>query len=216
MKNKNLHILIENMVEKVITQTHEKNGQKSKKTFNFSYMKNIEDLEELIWYAKSTLPPLSISDNGPNSGSSRLVFHFGTGKVLKIARNDYGVEQNSAEIFASRKFPDLVVKTYDNDPGYKWILSEAVRTLSEKEFEQFTGIKNFNLFSDLCLQVTITNIDDTDEFDEIKELPFVKKILEYFNRGLDIADMGTIIHWGKNSSGELRYLDPGLSDPNWT
>ena len=110
----------------------------------------------------------------------------------------------------------MVVKTYDNDPGYKWILSEAVRAVSKEEFEQFTGIKDFNLFSDLCLQATLTNIDETDEFDEIKELPFIKKILQYFNRGLDIADMGIIIHWGKNSSGELRYLDPGLSDPNWS
>jgi hypothetical protein len=213
MSKRNLNKLIELMTEKVITQTIQNNGTNKKRTFNFSHLKDIEDLNELVWYAKSTLPHLSAKEY--DGGSTRYVFHFGTGKVLKVAKNEYGIEQNQGEIFASRKFPDLVVKTYDNDPEYKWITSEAVRQVTRKEFEEFTGIKDFNQFSDFCMYAVISELDEYSEYSVLLKLPFIQKILDYYNKGLDIADMGQLIHWGKNSSGELRYLDPGLSDPGF-
>lgn len=192
------------IVEKIIS---------TNKNFNFQEFKSFEDIDQMNWYASRRLPNIDL-----NAGSSRNVYQFGTGKVLKIAKNQFGIEQNVGEKTASQKFSWLIPKVYDNDPEYKWITSDAIRTLKNKqEFKQLTGISwdvFFEIF-DNWLQAADINSPIMQEL--IEKYPnemnkdFVKKIFAAYEQGLDTADMLQFIHWGIDSSGNLKYLDPGLS-----
>lgn len=200
---------IDVIVEKIIS---------SNQKFSFEEFKNLETIEEMNWYASRRLPIIA-KGMDLNAGSSRNVYQFGTGKVLKIAKNKYDVEQNIGEKVASRKFSSwLTPKVFDNDEEYKWITSEAIRTLkNKKEFKQLTGIDWDIFFKIFDTWLQAADIDSPimqellNEYPKEMNNPFIKKLFNAYEQGLDTSDMLQFIHWGINSSGELRYLDPGLS-----
>lgn len=76
------------------------------------------------------------------TGASRTVFLYSPKKVLKIAKNTFGYEQNKAELAVSgEKFTTKVFDYGMNKKGeVVWLLSELVRPIqTEEEFEKFSG-----------------------------------------------------------------------------
>ena len=60
------------------------------KQFDFNILKSLPDFKQKIKYVKSLLPKIS-------QGSSRIVFQVDDEKVLKVAKNKLGLEQNANE-----------------------------------------------------------------------------------------------------------------------
>jgi len=74
-----------------------------------------------------------------NVGSSRAVFIQDSHKVIKLALNAAGVEQNEneAKAFKDHSIRKWVPKIYKIASDYSWIISELVRPLnSVKEFDE--------------------------------------------------------------------------------
>lgn len=64
-------------------------------------------------------------------GTSRRVYILNSRKVIKLATNDAGIEQNKLEYeVANSKFSPLVTRIYDNHPQYYWIIADLVRPIS--------------------------------------------------------------------------------------
>lgn len=204
------------IAEKVITK------QNAKIKFNYQDFINSSSPYNILNYAKKTLPKIG-------EGSARIVFQFGTGKVLKVAKdsNHYGIEQNKGEIAASKLNEPLLPKVFAWDKeNYIWLLSESVQefakkssqdTSSKKQFEEIAGI-SFNKFFDIIQMLQMQSLNDIIEYYELnetklteKEISFLKKIEELHSKGIDISDMGDFQHWGINKERQLKFLDPGLT-----
>jgi hypothetical protein len=89
-----------------------------------------------ISYARKFLPELG-------KGSSRITFALSGGKVLKIATNKAGFEQNKTEVEVFTKTKSQYVTTiFDFAPNFKWIISEIVNPLSLEKFQQIYGFED--------------------------------------------------------------------------
>ena len=92
-----------------------------------------------IAYARDFLP---IQSSGEAEGSSRCVFAYSGGKVLKIAMNQAGIAQNEAEveIYKANSNNGVVTKVYDYAPDCKWVIAELVKPFTGSEFNTFLGM----------------------------------------------------------------------------
>jgi len=105
-------------------------GDKKTLKFKMNEFKNLSTLQECNDYADSRLKVLGW-------GSSRNVYLLSSIKVLKIAKMKShtisgdagaGMAQNQAEVEVSKnpRLKNVVVKVYDSDPIFKWIISDLV------------------------------------------------------------------------------------------
>lgn len=110
-----------------------------KTKFNLEQFKQLEDLNQMVSYAKQHLQLLG-------EGSARIVFLLSNRYVLKIAHPNApqkGISQNKSEVdvYTNPKVRPVVAAVHATDPQYKWIISEIVRPLrSQQEFEEITGV----------------------------------------------------------------------------
>ena len=80
------------------------------------------------------------------SGTSRTVYGLGGDKVIKIALNVKGIEQNKLEAFAGRDavVAKIIAKVFDSDDEYYWIVSERLTPITDaadfKEAEDIVGV----------------------------------------------------------------------------
>ena len=72
-------------------------------------------------------------------GSSRVIFQLSDEKILKLAFNQKGIEQNYAEYDGYLDDLGIVPHTYDMKDGI-YIVSEFVLPAKEKDFKQCLGI----------------------------------------------------------------------------
>lgn len=121
------------------------------KKFTFSYFKKLRDLNDINVYISIRLPLLG-------TGSSRKVYGYSAGRVLKIAINESGLLQNAAELetFTNPKTKKVVAKIYSygesaDDPNkINWLLSEGVKPISTKQsFINFSGGMDWELYKEL-------------------------------------------------------------------
>lgn len=104
-------------------------------TFNLSEFKQLDSIQDRLLYAGKHLNMLG-------AGSSRVAFYLNNRSVLKIAKNDKGIDQNISEIELGTIGLDHLTKVfaYDEQEGH-WLISEVVRELkSADEFEKLTGM----------------------------------------------------------------------------
>lgn len=101
-----------------------------------------------VVYATNTLPKLG-------QGSSRVTFAYSGDKVLKIAMNNAGIEQNRNEVQAFQQaesggFADIVTKVYNWDKNsFKWVIEELVKPFdNDKDVYVSLGLTR-SLFADL-------------------------------------------------------------------
>ena len=76
-----------------------------------------------------------------NDGSSRVVFDLNDNRVLKLAYNKAGIEQNKLEfdIWNASKSP-LFPSVFAHSKEYAWIISEQVIPCNKTDFEKILGI----------------------------------------------------------------------------
>jgi len=172
------------------------------------------------------------------SGSSRIVYELDKFRVVKMAMNTAGLEQNKLEVFMGNDPTiDIVlarVLDYSND-GYSWVVIEKVEPLSdldERRAEELAGVKWSQVRSLFGLQSSSEHestapasrvqgsmsggVKDSnvclkgDDF-----LEAVKKLSKKY-RGLLPGDLVKVSSWGINSEGCLVLLDYGITEKNYS
>lgn len=105
--------------------------------FNVEFYRTLRSYNKRIQYCTQTLgKPLG-------SGSARTVFAIDENKVLKLAKNEKGIAQNSTESEWTHQswFGDLVAKVYESDgDNNEWIIAERAKKISPSRFKTLTGV----------------------------------------------------------------------------
>lgn len=167
-----------------------------------------------IDYAKKNLQYL-------NAGSSRAVFALDDNRVLKIAKNQFGLEQNQneVEIWNTLKNGSKVLTAiYDYDKeNYKWVVHERVKMFSAEEFENLTKIS-----TDIFVFV-ISYFVDGDGIEDIKWYinnpnsypePFIRKLEKLVSNPSAIKfveDMARIVRMFGLEQGDIVWSHFGLA-----
>jgi hypothetical protein len=102
--------------------------------FNFEEYNNIRSFAGKIKYANVKL----LGKVG--AGSGRAVFRVDDEKVMKIALNSKGVQQNTVESEGYKQNYDAVAKVFDIDNDYAWIEMELAKKITPNRFKQLCGI----------------------------------------------------------------------------
>jgi len=213
MKRKTLRNLIQQEVE----QISETILGESFRGFRLAMFKRLSDRTKMIEYAKKYLPFL-------NSGSTRTVFGLGSGKVLKIAIDEYGNDQNETEIevFTGNKdISNYITKIYDHDEKNNWIIAEAVKIIGENSelSSQIAFPKDFfEIFVDLALdedtyEETLAELFSLEEiFRNVELNSLEEKLLKsaFIVTRHNVFDIAHPLQWGVTMDGRVVAADYGL------
>lgn len=120
------------------------------KAFSFEELLKYVSNEKRIGYLEDTLKYLG-------AGSSRIVFELDSTKVIKVAYQDIGQEQNKKEWEFSKnpKLSNVLTKVFEPyEEEFIWIIAEKVKPIKyESELENFFGVSwKFaeELFKNIC------------------------------------------------------------------
>ena len=171
-------------------------------------------------------------------GSSRFVFYLGSGKVLKVARNVKGVEQNKLEAFAGRDphVHSMLASVYEASTEYAWLVSELVSPLEDgdyKEAEKVCGVpwsdvrRILGLSSKTEVEATVSQITkkldpesgrsgkvgDRSGSSCLTGKEFLESLGGFLDRysGMLTGDIEKLSSWGVNDKGCLVLLDYGIT-----
>jgi len=149
-----------------------------KTQFKINYFKNLKTSSERYDYATINLKLLG-------KGSSRAAFLLPNTKyVLKLALADAevrGIAQNEAEVgmFTTPGVKDIITKIYDYSPEYTWLISEAVRGVSnDNEFKMITGF-TINELDSFLEQINTKRYKSIEELLNKEKKSVNKDIKEY-------------------------------------
>jgi len=164
-------------------------------------------------YAEANLEHLS-------SGSSRIVYLTKNKTVVKLAKNDKGLQQNEAEREASAKcHSKFLNKVLNYAKDYSWVEVPFLEKITEKEFEEMTGQK-FSDFGD-AISYGLRDISGSSDKKEPKNFKEVQKS-EIYKEIKDIGhsckllpgDLSRISSFGEKD-GHPVLLDAGLTLKIW-
>lgn len=126
LRNQIQHILLEmlEVANQIIQQ------------FELETFRELRSFNQRIKYCQQSLIRLS-------SGSSRIVYDLGNGKVLKIARNRIGLVQNQHEFDLSEDWVfsnyEIITNVFDGAENGEWIISEKAEKMTKPLFKKVTG-----------------------------------------------------------------------------
>ena len=147
-----------------------------------------------------------------SSGSSRIVYLTDDNTVIKLAKNDKGIDQNKAESSIVTKSP-LINNIIKCDKDNIWIEVDYLKKITATEFEDMTSI-NFKDFDEVLSYEFKTGKKPKKpkNFEEITENIFYKKVKDICKKfNLAHGDVGRISSWGtKNKLPVL--IDTGLTN----
>ena len=171
--------------------------------FDVRKFKSLDNIEFMKAYANSFLQLLG-------EGSSRVAYALSSNKVLKIAINKKGIDQNLAEldVFTNPATKPMVAKVQDYDPEYRWLVADSVRIFSnEAEFEKETGL-DFKEFTEEVKNALIKKVMPESDL-------AANTLKTIINSNLMLGDVARIDHWGKSSDGRVVLLDYGFTKDVW-
>jgi len=180
-----------------------KTGSSFGNKFDIRKFKSLENINFMKAYADSFLQALG-------EGSSRIAYSLTSNKVLKIALNEKGIDQNIAEldVFTNPLTKPMVAKIQDYDSGYRWLIADSVRILNtEAEFEKEAGI-NFENFVQEVKKAILEKSETTTDLAK-------NTVNTIENSELMLGDVVRIEHWGKSSDGRVVLLDYGFTKEVW-
>jgi len=158
-------------------------------------------------YAEENLERLS-------SGSSRLTYLTNAKTVIKLASNEKGLAQNEAETHPKAKSQHLN-PVLQHDPKYAWIEVPFLNKLTEKKFQEITGL-DFEQFGE-SLRYGLRDIsgnsdkDKPRKFAEIAKTPLYQEMVRVGKAcKLMPGDLARISSWGEKE-GKPVLIDAGLT-----
>jgi hypothetical protein len=149
------------------------------------------------------------------SGSARVIFDYNPGYVLKLAKNEKGIAQNSTEAdgFLQQNYDHLITKVIDEDPENKWLVVEKATRASQADFMRTFGTTRDNLCAYLKMKLQYGKpIEKQEWFDKLNDNETAQDILEMMvNYGMPPGDFCRQNSWGV-VNGRLVLVDYGLTE----
>ena len=186
------------------------------KTFRMNEFIKLNSREEVLVYALENLQEIG-------SGSSRDVFILSSGKVLKVAKSEAGIEQNKLEVSVSNnsKTSSVLAHVLSSNPEGWWLVSELVKPFlyfdeGQKKLLIFLGLSDdFNL-QDSLDTIFRAGIEHFEKFNKVNisldGKLFLKSVLSVIQKtGLSIGDVTKISSYGTAPDGRICLLDYGLN-----
>lgn len=104
----------------------------------FSMLGTLKTQKERIDLASLKLKKLG-------EGDGRIVFDLGEGKVIKFAKEKFGIAQNQSEkltyeALSSNDMEELVPEIFEVGKGLSYLVSEYARPASTSDFESLAGL----------------------------------------------------------------------------
>lgn len=194
-------------------------------------MGKLQTLEGKLEYARKFF-------NEIGEGSSRQVFELPSGKVLKVALNPAGIDQNRVEVQTSTNpsLTPIMAKIFVWDKGYEWLIVERVTPFeTSEEFSSNVGI-SYSLFRFIIgayrtykpaeieefFKKVIESLERDNERDpseqrrrQIEALGqaavknFLKRVIALLERGTAYSDLIALHHWGLTGDNRVVTLDYG-------
>ena len=183
--------------------------------FDVNYFKALKSFNKRIQYCNQTLQKIK-------SGSGRVVYVVDNAKVLKLAKNEKGLEQNrlEADYLIQEHHLDVVTQVYEYDQDDMWLISEFAKNTSVKKFEQTTGVN----FEKLCEFLRTENRNfrkgwgktlSQEEIDAMYDNEYVMQILsvmqDFDMPAGDLCRIGSYGEVVRNGRPAIVLRDYGLS-----
>lgn len=221
-----LRKLVREILSERIRSSHD-GGQK----FKLSEFQKLTDTLSILNYAKIRLEFI-------DEGSSRIVYVLTGNKVLKIATNFAGIDQNQQEVdvFTDPRTKPLTTRIFDYNEKFFWIISEMVKPFNDLfALEKFLKLRDKNgmtidvqkpnpfnpnepfyepyYFHDFILDASVgeyENISLTKNSNQLLKIAKMIEDLVEFN-DIEIGDLMKLNSWGKSHDQRFVLLDYGFS-----
>lgn len=190
-------------------------------SFNMDQFKSLNSFRKREQYCNQHLKRIS-------SGSSRIAYILNNNMVLKLAKNQKGINQNETEgDYSIQNGYGLIVTQIhelDNENDL-WLVSEFAKNISESRFEQLTGINfkklcNFLQLEDQHNKYKDKTILSKDEIDFMWNNEFTYHVVGLMqNYEMSSGDLTKIGSWGEvNRNGKSMAVirDYGLNNDTYT
>ena len=180
-------------------------------TFSFDELDKIKGFYEMKSYCEKHLgEPIG-------NGSSRLVFQIDDERVLKVAYNEHGIQQNKVEAKTAKRNNGLLPYIYRCGKGFRYLLSEYVLEATAEDVRHCLGMEAQKFFS------IIDDIGDANEsrsgymavseHAENDPTGTIDRIYDYVrDNDIPVDDMTFLGNWGltrRNGKEVLVLLDSG-------
>jgi hypothetical protein len=134
IKRKLTESLVYEVIESYLEEDYPSN-------FDLEEFSKLTSFNKRIQYCQERLKRIS-------SGSSRIVYMVDDTKVLKIAKNEKGLNQNEIEAEYSNyhDIKDITAQVFAYDNNNLWVEMELARKVTPKIFEKLVGVS----FNDYC------------------------------------------------------------------
>lgn len=148
------------------------------------------------------------------AGSGRIAYDYNAELVLKLAKNDKGIEQNKTEAdgFIQQHYKDIVANVIDSDPNDIWLLSEKAFKVTPTEFKNLLGTSVDNLRNFLNKKFNSNNNFTIENEDQLNNNPIIEELMDLMaNFSMPPGDICRISSWGKVRN-RLVLIDYGLTN----
>jgi len=182
-----------------------------KDSFDFTVLENCKDYGQMVNYCREQLGPEI------GRGSSRMIFQIDDEHCLKLAYNEYGLQQNKVEeetkFYKSPLFPYII----DSSIDYLWIVSEVVLPAEEDDVEHCLGMdceKFFNIIKTFKRTKRYPDaMQYAQKFMDEDKTGTLRHLYDYIiTYDIPICDMLSLENWGmtrRNGKDYLVLLDAG-------
>lgn len=204
-------------IKNVLRENFSLLGEDYPKQFDMNVFKSLKTFQQRIDYCQNNLKRLG-------SGSSRIVYQIDKDKVLKLAKNKKGVEQNETEIDrgSGSYFSSILAQVFDSHPDGLWVEMELARKINAGEFRMLTQFQ-INDIGKYLINFQEENNGHKPRYhfqkpllDRLDNDEFVQQLRE-FVAGTDAmaGDLGQISSYGvvhRNGGEELVLIDFGITE----
>jgi len=174
--------------------------------FSFDELNKLKNLSQKLFYCQKHLKQMA-------KGSARVVFDLDE-NVVKVAKNEKGIEQNKIEIQIGLTKPDCVPNLISFDENSNWSVFQKANPITKEEFENLSNtslpILHYLLKykKDRNRKEIPIDYKKEQQIQNNKLLAELAKLIDDYD--LSVGDMVRISSWGQ-INGKIILLDFGLT-----
>jgi hypothetical protein len=179
--------------------------------FDMEVFRNMTKFSQRSRYAKEKLQRLT-------SGTGREIFKIDDKKVLKLAKNEKGIAQNTVEsdYLLNDMYGDIIAKVLESDNDRRWIVSEYAKKISPSRFKSLVGVTIYEFWAYLYDRKKSTTANfwyniSPEIVKKMENSEFIQQLDDMIsNFDLEIGDFSRVNSFGE-IDGRLVVTDYGLS-----
>jgi hypothetical protein len=174
--------------------------------FNVDELSNLKTFKQRKDFVQSELVKTGMSTSKYPQGTARKIYPLKDNKVLKMAKNPKGIQQNltEIEIGTDKEFSDVVSNVSKYDEKGNWLIAEKAIPMTEYKFEELLGYQADGFFYWLRFSDGELGKFYNKQTFALK----IKKMIEKYD--LDRFDVAQITSWGYIGN-RVVLIDYGLT-----